>query len=274
MNQPNPAWKPLLDKLPPALHPMVMPVLEEWDKGVQQKFTEIREEYKPYEAFKPFVENNITADFAWESVVFADQLQREPAKVAEQINSAFNLEYISKADHEKALADASASSSGSEELFENEDGTKLDLSKIPEFANLKQTLETIQSQSEEEKRKAQEQEALDEFNAELDALEKAVTEPEDGSQGKPFNRTVITAFMSQGLSGEDAVKEFHKLLGANASTETPSTSTTNTDAPVTMGNSGNAGSGVGQEEVKWAEMSNSDFNANVAKVLEAQLKQG
>lgn len=270
MNQPNPAWKPLLDKLPPALHASIMPVLEEWDKGVQAKFTEIREEYKPYEAFKPFVENNIAADYAWQSVAFADELQNNPAKVASEINQAFNLEFIPKADHEKALAEASTSSSSSDDdLFNDDDGDgKLDLSKIPEFAQVKQTLDQIQKQADEERKREEEQRELDEFNAELDNLEETVK-----AENKPFNRTVITAFMSQGLSGEDAVKQFHLLLGQNASTETDDDTQSGSTAPVTMGNQGNAGSGTGEEPIKWAEMSNSDFNANVAKVLQAQLGQ-
>lgn len=267
MNQPNPAWKPLLDKLPPALHPMVMPVLEEWDKGVQDQFTKIREEYKPYEAFKPFVENNIAPDYAWQSVVFADELQQNPAKVVDQVTQAFNLEYVSKADHEKALAEAQANSSDdSGDLFETEDGTKLDLSKIPEFAKVQQTLEQMQTQSEEERKREEEQNAIDEFNASLDELEEKVT-----ADKKPFNRKVITAFMASGLSGEDAVKEFHLLLGENANTDTTDDTSNNTDAPVTMGNGGNAGSGTGEQPIKWAEMSSSDFNSNVAKILEAQL---
>lgn len=267
MNQPNPAWKPLLDKLPPALHPSIMPILDEWDKGVQARFTEIREEYKPYEAFKPFVENNIAPDYAWQSVVFADQLQNDPAKVASEINQAFNLDYISKADHEKALAEASANSSDDGDLFDEGDGTKLDLTKIPEFTQMKQTLDKLQESEEQKRQREQEEQDLAEFNETLDSLEESVK-----AEKKPFNRTVITAFMSQGLSGEEAVKQFHLLLGEGASTdegdETPST-----DAPVTMGNAGNAGSGTSEEPIKWGEMSNSDFNANVAKILEAQLGQ-
>lgn len=267
MNQPNPAFKAILDKLPPALHASVIPVLEEWDKGVQARFEELREEYKPYEEFKPFVENNITPDYAWQSVVFADELQRDPGKVAAQINEAFDLNLKTQADFDKAVADAAANSADDGNLFDNEDGEgKVDFTKIPEFAQMQQTLQQLQESEEEKRQREQDEQDLADFNAELDALAEKYKD-------QPFNRTVVTAFMSQGLDGDAAVKQLHVLLGQDAEVNEDTTDTSTNEAPVTMGNGGNVGSGSEDGAVDWAGMSNSDFNVNVAKVLEAQLGQ-
>lgn len=257
----NPAWKGILDKLPPALHQLVIPELEAWDKGVQEKFQQIHTEYEPLKAFKPFVENNVTADFAWQSVVFADELQREPAKVAQQINENWKLGLLTKDELDKAVAEAAGSSTDTGDLFENDD-TKVDLTKIPEFVAMKQTLDTLQSSTEEERRKEREQAELEEFEKELDTLEEA-------NKDKPFNRMFVTALMAQGLSGEDAVKQFHTLLGETASVTDTNDNPSNTDAPITMGNGGTVGGGTGDGSVEWNKLSTTDFNQNVAKVLEA-----
>lgn len=47
----NPAWKPLLDKLPESLHGMVTPTLREWDSGVENRFKTVQSEYEPYKQF-------------------------------------------------------------------------------------------------------------------------------------------------------------------------------------------------------------------------------
>jgi hypothetical protein len=270
MNQPNPIWQKLLEKIPPAMHPMVQPILNEWDAEVTQKFQEIHKEYEPLKAFQPFVDNNITPDFAWQSVTFADELQREPAKVAQQINEHWKLGYVPKEEYDKVVAEKQTSSTDDDELF-NEDGTVMDLTKIPEFQTMKQALDALQAEKEQEKTKAEQDAELREFEEELEALEKSVTQPEDGSQGKPFNRMFVTALMAQGLSGEEAVKQYHQILGETVQPDDTDDTDGTSDAPITMGNSGTVGGGLSDGEVKWAEMPTSDFNANVAKVLESMM---
>lgn len=267
MNNINPAWQVILDTLPGDLHKLVTPALQKWDDDVKARFEEIHKEYESYKPFKQFIDNNIAADFAWQSVVMADELQRDPAKVAAQINEAFDLGFVDKTTHEQALAAVTTDSSddGSDDgLFE--DG-KLDLSKIPEFQTMKQTLEALQGTEEQKRKEAEDQAAIEEFNAELDALEKSVTEPDEG-EGKPFNRMFVTALMAQGLSGEDAVKQFHTLLAGNAVLN-ENDNTDESGAPITMGNSGNVGSGSADGSVNYADMNTSDFNETVAKALEA-----
>lgn len=265
----NPAWKPLLDKLPPALHDMIKPILTQWDEGVQAKFQEIHAEYEPLKAFQPFVDNNIAADFAMQSVAFADELQRDPAGVAKQINDNWQLGFMTKEEAEALVPPANNADDG--DLFENEDG-KIDLTKIPEFVTMKQTLDAIQKQKDEEERNNSEQQALADFERELADLEKKTVDPNgDGTGGKPFHKVFVTALMAQGLSGDDAVKQYHEVLAGVATPPENNDQPSNTDAPITMGNSGTVGGGQSNGEVKWADMSTSDFNANVAKVLEAQM---
>jgi hypothetical protein len=267
MNDINPAWKSLLDKLPPALHKLIIPELEAWDKGVQDKFQEIHNEYEAYKPFKPFVDNDIDPEYAWQSVVFADKLQRDPGQIVSEINQHWDLGLVTKDEYEKAVQQAQNNPPANEEdedMFET-GNQKIDLDKIPEFAAMKQTLETLQGSEEEKRRKEQEAADIAAFEAELDELEKA-------NEGKPFHRMFVTALMAQGLSGEEAVKQYHQILGENVDLDNSiDDPPVNTDAPLTMGNNGTAGSGSGDGAIDWASMPTSDFNANVAKILEAQM---
>ncbi len=45
----NPAWNDVLSVLPQSLHSIVTPKLQEWDRGVQQRFDSIKNQYKPWE---------------------------------------------------------------------------------------------------------------------------------------------------------------------------------------------------------------------------------
>lgn len=48
----HPAWQEMLDKIPSGLHPMVTPYLQDWDKNVQKKLSEVQSQYQPFEEFK------------------------------------------------------------------------------------------------------------------------------------------------------------------------------------------------------------------------------
>lgn len=266
MNNINPAWQGILGTLPESLHKLVIPELEKWDKGIQDKFQEIHNEYEPLKPFKQFIDNNIDPNFAWQSVVFADELQKNPSGIVEQINENWNLGYVPKTELEKAVAEASANppeagDGSDDDLFG--DG-KVDLTKVPEFVAMKQALDAMQSSSEEERRKQSEQEELEAFEADLAALEAKAKE-----DSKPFNKMFVTALMAQGVSGDDALDQYALVLGQTVTPGETQTTSTSTDAPITMGNQGTVGGGTDDGAVDWNSMGTSDFNDNVAKVLEA-----
>jgi hypothetical protein len=47
----NPAWNPLLEKLPSSLHGMVTPHLREWDQNYQRDVQKVQSQYEPYNSF-------------------------------------------------------------------------------------------------------------------------------------------------------------------------------------------------------------------------------
>src|SRR5213592_3195837 len=60
----NPAWTDLLNELPQELHSKVTPVLQTWDKGVQDRFNKVHSEYEPWKTITKSGVDPETAQFA------------------------------------------------------------------------------------------------------------------------------------------------------------------------------------------------------------------
>lgn len=274
-DNPNPAWKSILDVLPESLHPVVMPVLKEWDQGVQQRFQEIHNQYTELEPYKAFVKNNIDPAYVEQAVILADQLQRDPKNVVNNMIQTWDLDFVSK-DEAAKLAPSSSQNSGDED----EDfsfGNNEDILNHPLFKQMKDTLDQLQGNYEQDKQSQAEQQAIAEFENYLNDLEKSYTDPERDGGPLPFNRTFVTALMSQGLSGEDAVKQYHETLAIASSPDNTSNTQQqagNEQPPVVMGSQGTVGSGQQDLSFKPGELSRSELNANVEALLKASLENG
>jgi hypothetical protein len=268
----NPAWQGILNAVPPEFHPVLIPQLQEWDKGIQQKFTEIHSSYDELKAFKPLVENNIDPEYAQQAVMLADQLQREPQKVVDQVNKAWNLGYVSKEEAEKLGQSASQNGADESDLFGDDPDD--DIFKDPRVKAMKDALDSIQTEFQTTKQKEEEEQALQEFEDYLDNLEKQYTDPNREGGPLPFHRTFVTALISQGIDGEAAVKQYHELLASSAPvTETNQSPVDNTNQPpVVMGGDGSTGSGTPDGSVPFGSLSKNDLNSTVEQLL-AQAQQ-
>lgn len=265
----NPAWKPILDALPQEFHSTITPILKEWDKGVQTKFQEIHSTYEDLKPYKALVDNNIDPNFALQAASLANKLKEDPEDFINQVNDAWELGFVSKDEAEK-LGQTSAGTStetDDDSLFGDDDITK-----HPKFLAMQQALEQVQNTIKSQEEKDAEQQALEEFNAELDELEKKYTQPEDGNP-QPFHRTFVTALMAQGLDGDEAVKQYHQILAGN-SVPNNETSTDTDQPPVVMGNGGSIGSGQSDNPVDFGSLGTSELNDSVAKLLAAQFESG
>jgi hypothetical protein len=273
----NPKWNGLLSKIPQEFHHQIIPDLQEWDKGVQERFNEIRGEYAELEKFKPLVDNNVDFDYVAQAVNLADALQRDAVGTIKEINQAWELGFVDK--DEAAKLGQSAGDGTDNDNFLN-DGSD-DILNHPQVKAMQQALQELQNTYESDKtqkqREEEEAQALQEFEAQLDALEKKYTQPEDGSEPLPFNRLFVTALMAQDIDGDEAVKQYHQVLAGTVNTDTDTKTQTNTPGssdqpPVVMGNGGTAGSGSADGSVNFGAMSTSDFNDTVEQLLEQSLK--
>jgi hypothetical protein len=253
----NPAWNTLLSKIPEEFHNQIVPDLKQWDQQVQSKFQEIHASYEPLKAFKSFADNGIDSDYAWKAVQLADQLQNDPGRVVNDINEAWKLGYTAPG------VTPPASSSEDDDLFGESDD---DITSHPKFKAMQDALTQVQAKFKEDAEREQEDAEIADFEAELDSLESATKE-----KNLPFHRLFVTSLMAQGLSGEDAVKQYHEALAITSTSvdnaapesavETPSAET-----PV-MGSAGSTGSGLPDGSVDYAKLNRNDFNSTVEQLL-------
>lgn len=261
----NPAWQPFLDVLPESLHNIVLPVLKEWDQGVQQKFQEIRNEYSELENYKKFAEANLDPEYIEQAVILADQLQREPAKIVGQINEAWELGFVTPED--AAKLGQSSEDEGDGDLEFDKDS---DIFKDPRVKAMKDALDELQNNFQTDKEREEEEAAIREFEEQLDDLEKEYTNPEREGGPLPFNRMFVTALISQGVDAEAAVKQYHEVLALNGGSgqDTHTDTTTEGDKPpVVMGGEGTTGSGSADGTVDVGGLSRKDLNATVQELL-------
>lgn len=269
MNQPNsdnPAWASILNVIPAEFHHLVKPHLQEWDKNVNQKFTEIHAQYEPYKGFQRLVENGIEPSYAENAVKLADQLQRDPKSVVQQVNDAWNLGYVPK-DQVQSPAGNSTGDQGDDDFFDPDD----DIMKHPKVKALHDGLNQLQSQYERDKQAEEMAASQAEWEEYFDDLEDYYKE-----QNLPFNRKFVIALVSQGVQPEDAVKEYHTLLAEQSVTpEAPAEQPSNNQPPPVMGSDGSVGSGLPDGSVDFGvAMRKNDLNASVEEMLRQAAESG
>ena len=88
----NPAWNPLLEKLPTSLHPLVTPELSKWDKNFQTKLQEVQSGYKPYEAYKEFVEAGVPVDHLQKAQHLYSLLKENPEFIYNQLKDFYGFD--------------------------------------------------------------------------------------------------------------------------------------------------------------------------------------
>jgi hypothetical protein len=87
-DQGNPAWSTFFDVIPEEFHEKVKPVLQDWDKGVQDRFQKVHSEYEPW---KPFVEGKVDPEHAQFALNLLNQLDSDPAQVYKAIGEYYKL---------------------------------------------------------------------------------------------------------------------------------------------------------------------------------------
>lgn len=84
----NPAWQPLLQQLPEAFHETVRPVLQEWDRGVQERFQQVQSQYAPY---KSLIDNRVDPSMLTPALELYNLMQQDPRRVYESMAEHFKF---------------------------------------------------------------------------------------------------------------------------------------------------------------------------------------
>lgn len=77
----NPAWDSLLSAVPQEFHNHLKQGLGEWDKGVQNRFQKVQQEYAPLKAYEEFAKLNVAPETINEAMQFQHALRTDPQAV-------------------------------------------------------------------------------------------------------------------------------------------------------------------------------------------------
>lgn len=227
----HPAWQEVLDSIPDALHPMITPTLEKWDKGVEARLAKVREEYEPY---KGFIEQQIDPNAATQALDFLRAIEADPAGVIKVLQEAYGLTAAeAKAVVKEAKEGETELSPEAQQLAE----LKAQQEQLLAAWNQRQTVETNAQQAQQ-------------LRVYLDGLKKDYPlVPED----------IIIAYMANGKDGEAAAKLYMTHLDDSIkAAQAPSA-----DAPVVLG----GGGGVVSNQQDLNGLSEKDRNNLVVQML-------
>lgn len=185
----HPAWQEILDAIPEEYRATVMPTLEKWDKGVQNRFQSLHSKYEP---LKPYE-------------------QVDPQEIEMGLNLIRQIN-----EDPRTVYDLMAQSFG----FGNEQGASENEDQMSEQYGEAdpQTLQLLQEQAERLAQLEQERE-MEKYEEQLDAYMKYLHE-----QHGDFDDDYVVTLLANGVDGDEAVSRYNKIVEtatANMSTPPP-----------------------------------------------------
>lgn len=187
----NPAWNEFLEAVPQEFHNKVTPVLEKWDKGVQERFQKVHSEYEPW---KPILKTGVDPETTQFALNLLNTLNDNPELVHKAIGDYYKL------------GDKAPVEQGQVEPVDQDDPYKAKFEQLEQQAN---TMAQILLKQREEQVNAQADAELDQ---ELAKLRKTYGE---------FDEEYILAKMTNGHSAEDAVKSYYQAVERMAKSKMP-----------------------------------------------------
>lgn len=133
----HPAWQEILNNVPEMLHEKLIPTLQAWDKGVQEKLTSVHSKYDPY---KTFVDGNTPVADITTGLQIVQLLNEDPARFYNHMREFYNL-----GDSEQGQS----SQQKVEETFDLGDlPGEVDLTSNPQFKKLQEMQQQMLAQQE------------------------------------------------------------------------------------------------------------------------------
>ncbi len=258
--QGHPAWQEYLEGIPDDLQPLVTQAFAKWDQDMQGKLQGVQEQYKPYEAYKPLIENEVPLDTVSQALWLAQQLEENPEDIIKQAIEAFNLDFVPKGQ-----APANTPDDDDEEF----DMTDLaGLENHPAFKALQEKA----NEADRILRQQQESQQETEATAQLEQYLSELHSNEEITKNGDFDDLYVTALMAQGVDAEDAVKQYQETVNSRAR-ELMGQNNQQDPPPVVMGGDGNSGSGVPNEIPKMGNLRRGEVNDVVMQYLNQQGQQ-
>lgn len=181
----NPAWQSFLDVLPTQLHPTVTPVLQQWDKGVQDRFNELHSQYEPYKPYEEIIKAGVDPQNIEWALGIMQKIDEDPRSVYDALKKEFG------ADWEDVVSNAETPEPGDEGYVD------------PEILQLRAVVSELAQRevSREENAKSLQQDKV------LDDLMTNLHETHGD-----FDEGLVLALMAQDVKPEDAIARVNTLV--------------------------------------------------------------
>lgn len=205
----NPKWAPILGVVPEMFHSQIKPLLKEQDRAVNARFQELASERQQYEAYKPFIEQQVTPQQIQQALQITRNLNEYPVETMERLR-----------DHLIQTGQYKAAEAVQEDIEDNtEDGEE---SLPPNIARQMEQFRQDQQnffQNVEAQRKAQEQaqgvyEARQQLDSQLASLTQKYSLSPDAQREILQRALAKNQLTGQPVDLQDAFDEFANLLSA------------------------------------------------------------
>jgi hypothetical protein len=234
----NPAWQEFLDVLPSQLHPVVTPVLQKWDKGVQSRFEQVQSQYAPY---KQFLDNGVNPNDIEVALGIAQQINGDPRQFYNALT-----EYL----QENGLLDDQGQQDGYSPEFDLGDDTQYgEQQEDPRLQEFEQQQAAMANWILQQEQQRTEQQADQELDQELNQLQEKYGE---------FDMGYVLSLAVSGMPLEDAVNKYQQLVQQIQQSPTPGSMVPRVMSP---------GGGLPAENVDPTKMSSGDTKNLVAQML-------
>lgn len=189
----NPAWNDLMGIIPSQLHSQVTPHLSQWDKNYQDGINKV---HSQYEAYKPYLENEIGPEQINYGLQLMYALEQNPRGVLEALAEANGVSI-------QEAAEALEEQQGQGETDPNEP----EWLNHPKFQELNQMVETMAQLMVQQNQTVEDQQEDEALAQELDALHE-----EHGDFDEDWVLTKVMTAMQRGqeMSIADAVQAYHE----------------------------------------------------------------
>lgn len=96
----NPAWDSLLSAVPEEFHNHLKTGFGEWDKGVQNRFQKVQQQYAPLKAYEEFATLGVQPTDINEAMQIRHAMQNDPASLYKWLQDSYNLGQASQGQEE------------------------------------------------------------------------------------------------------------------------------------------------------------------------------
>jgi hypothetical protein len=243
----HPAWQPILDALPDeTTRALVTPHLQEWDKGVQERFQSLHQQYEPW---KPITEQ-ADPDLVTKALGLITMMEQDPEGFYQQFGTAFGLVggQGTQEQPQGTIPDP-VEIEGAE--FDPNDPV------VKRLGEVEGVLGSINNFLQSQQQQQAEEAAIEEYNNYMTHLTTEDPRFKDG----PYDEDVVDAMVANGISPEDALTRYQAAVKAAAQRQLQPGS----GAPTVMGAS-SGGSGLPSTAKDPATLSSQDTRALVAEM--------